>query len=128
MSNASRSQQGPVPLRALSREGVHPALPRPLTSFIGREQDIEEVGALLDRKDLQLVTITGPGGVGKTRLAIEVARQSGTLFADEVVYVSLAPVRDAGLVLPAIAAALGIPDVAGQATVDRLAGACRSLP
>ena len=78
-----------------------PRLPVPLTSFVGRERELAEVRSLLHRT--RLLTLTGPGGIGKTRLALEVARSSA-----DVAFVDLAPVPDGALVTAAIAAALGI--------------------
>src|SRR5688572_29295151 len=74
-SPAGRPQPTPVPLHPIEeRRPVAAALPDPLTSFIGREHDTAAVGALIGRPDVRLVTLTGPGGAGKTRLAIQVAR------------------------------------------------------
>lgn len=110
----------PTPLRppVPVERTVH--LPRPLTSFIGRKRDIEAVSDLCLRDGVQLVTITGPGGAGKTRLAIEVATRIATAFEDGVVFVSLAALRDPDLVPVTVAQALGIPTVAGQSLDERL--------
>ena len=93
-----------------SAAGVHGFTPA-LTSFVGRARPVREVAALLDRD--RLVTVTGPGGTGKTRLAAEVARQAAGRFADGAWLVELAPVRDPALVPAVVAAALGIRDQPG---------------
>ena len=81
-------------------------LPRPRTQFIGREREIEECVRLLD--DARLLTLTGIGGGGKTRLAIRVAEEEAAGYADGVWFVDLAPVSDAGRVLETIAATFGV--------------------
>jgi predicted ATPase/DNA-binding CsgD family transcriptional regulator/transcriptional regulator with XRE-family HTH domain len=86
-------------------------LPIMLGSFIGREKEQAEVLQLVVEQGIRLVTLTGPGGVGKTRLAVKVVRQLGQHFQDGVVFVSLAPVSDPGLVPAAIAQALDVREV-----------------
>ena len=85
-----------------------PAIPVPLTPLVGREAEVAEVAALLQRADIRQVTLTGPGGVGKTRLALEVAADLANMFADGAVFVSLAPLKDATLMAATIAQTLGV--------------------
>ena len=84
-------------------------LPRPLTSLVGRERDIANVTSLVTDPTVRLITLTGPGGVGKTRLALAVAEQVEPALVDGIVFVPLATVRDQALVLPAIAQAAWHP-------------------
>jgi predicted ATPase/class 3 adenylate cyclase len=107
------------PLRTL---GPRPDdLPTPLTRFIGRRRELAQACALLRREEVRLLTLTGPGGTGKTRLALEVARGLVPAFPDGVVFVGLAAVQDPGLVVPTIAQALGIREAAGQSLLEKVA-------
>ncbi len=83
-------------------------LPEPLTSFVGREREREAVARLVQPGGVRLLTLTGPGGVGKTRLALRVARDVATGFADGVVFVPLAALEDPAMVLGAVIQGLGL--------------------
>ena len=94
-------------------------LPRPLSSFVGRERECAVVAALIDSR--RLVTLCGTGGLGKTRLSIEVARASLPHFADGVWFVELAPLLDASLVPQAVASVLGVREETGGTVAQALA-------
>jgi predicted ATPase/DNA-binding CsgD family transcriptional regulator len=81
-------------------------LPLPLTSFIGREREVAAASTLLLRPEVRFLTLTGTGGVGKTRLALQIATEMLDTFPDGVCFVSLAPIHDPELVLPTIVQAL----------------------
>ena len=82
-------------------------LPVPATPFLGRERELAEVLGLLAREDVRLLTLTGPGGSGKTRLALQAAAAGAERYPQGVWWVPLAPLRDPELVLAAAAQALG---------------------
>ena len=95
-------------------------LPSPLTPLIGREQDAAEVCALLQRSEVRLVTLRGAGGVGKTRLALQVATDLQGGFVDGVFFIALASLRDPDLVVPTIAHRLGLTETGDWPLLERL--------
>jgi predicted ATPase/class 3 adenylate cyclase/DNA-binding CsgD family transcriptional regulator len=105
------------PLR-VSSTVVSTRLPAQLTSFVGRDAELTQLQELLAQN--RVVTLTGAGGVGKTRLAIQVAAQKAGEFGDGVWYVDLAPITDPELVGVTVARALGLPDQPGRSTMDSL--------
>jgi predicted ATPase/class 3 adenylate cyclase len=94
-------------------------LPVQLTSFVGREEEIEELRRLLART--RLLTLTGPGGSGKSRLALQLAAETMSDYADGAFFVDLSTVTDPALVPPALAAALGIPEVVERPVLEAVA-------
>ena len=105
------------PLR-VSKAAVSQHLPVQLTSFVGREAELTQIHAILSGN--RLVTLTGAGGAGKTRLAIQIAGQLSGEIDDGVWYVDLAPITDPELVPVTVARALGLPDQPGRSTMDTL--------
>lgn len=121
ISLATRRHE-PTRLVSLSR---HPQtqpfeVPRPLTPLLGRARELGNLRERLLDDEVQLVTLTGPGGVGKTRLAIEAATTLRDAFGDGVWFVDLLPHTDPARVSGAIAEALGILDTAGRSLTERL--------
>jgi predicted ATPase/class 3 adenylate cyclase/DNA-binding CsgD family transcriptional regulator len=105
------------PLR-VAKAIVSQRIPVQLSRFVGRDADLVQLRELL--ADNRLVTLTGAGGVGKTRLAIQVAGQVAGEFGGGVWYVDLAPITDPAVVPIAVARALGLPDQPGRSTMDTI--------
>jgi hypothetical protein len=98
----------------------------PPTTFIGRENDVENVTRLV--RSARLLTLTGPGGVGKSRLAVEVARRVRNDFANGIILVELASVSDPALLLPKVVAnSLGVPERPGTSVLASVIEAIRPL-
>jgi len=108
------------PLRSLDQRPTN--LPTQPTPLIGRRREVAELAAVLRRSEVRLVTLTGAGGSGKTRLAMQAAAELLEDFADGVFAVDLSSVTDAALVLPAIALSLGVNEASGQSLAAFLAG------
>jgi predicted ATPase/transcriptional regulator with XRE-family HTH domain len=103
---------------------VPPDLRMPHTPFIGRESALARALAVLARPGVRQVTLTGAPGAGKTRLALELAAVLAGQYRDGVVAVTLAPLTDAGLVMPAIRQALGLREAASEPALDTVAAHC----
>jgi predicted ATPase/DNA-binding CsgD family transcriptional regulator/transcriptional regulator with XRE-family HTH domain len=108
----------------LPRQRPH-NLPRQATPLIGREAEVAAICGLLQHDEVQLLTLTGPGGVGKTRLALQVAAEALDDFASGVAFVALAPISDPSLVIATIAHTLGVREASGQSLQQTLQAALR---
>lgn len=107
-----------------SVEPLPDTLPTPLTPFVGRAAALDALGKLL--AGARLLTLTGPGGVGKTRLGLELARRARPLYPDGVAFVDLVPLDDDALVVPAVAGALGVREERDVPLVHTLVQALRA--
>jgi len=110
-----------APLASVIKKSLH-NLPASPTNFIGRKTELAELTDLLQRPDVRLVTLTGPGGTGKTRLSLEVGRANLEVFSDGVYFIDLAQIKDPSLVSPTIAHTLGIREGGGQPPLETLKG------
>ena len=107
-------------LSAPASVGMPQTLPVPATPLLGRQREVDAVVDLLRRSDVRLVTLTGPAGVGKTRLAVQVIEDTAEAFDDGTCFVELADLRDPDKVPAAIAEALSLHETPGHSPVDRL--------
>ncbi len=105
-----------------------PRLPMTFTRFFGRERERADLAALLAGESVRLVTLTGPGGTGKTRLALEAARQAAARLDGRVHFVALADLTDPRLIPEAVADALGLPRTTTGEPLDRVAAALCAAP
>jgi hypothetical protein len=114
-AQAPQQDRPPAATTAQPATAAQPStLPLPPTPLVGREQDVAAVMALVGRAEVRLLTLTGPGGVGKTRLALAVAAELVDQYADGVWLVNLAAIADHALVVSAIAQALGVSETGSR--------------
>jgi predicted ATPase/DNA-binding winged helix-turn-helix (wHTH) protein/predicted negative regulator of RcsB-dependent stress response len=124
-----------LPLTSAAEQGAHPAPARPpwrhlplqRTRLIGRKKELDDLKQLLFKPDVRLVVLTGTGGAGKTRLAAQLAEEATEKFKENIYFISLAMISDPNLVVPTIAAELGVRESAGESIIDTLKEHLRQL-
>ncbi len=122
-----RSARAPADDASVDELGAG-SLPLPLTTLVGRDADVQTLQDWLTDPAIRLVTITGPGGVGKTRLALQIAHAIAAKRATRVVFVPLAATRNPAFVASAIAESLGLPSVTAMELPKRARAACEGRP
>lgn len=115
---AAVPKRGSAPSSRASTTVSKSNLPTPSTPLLGRERELVEISNYLP--EVRLLTLTGTGGVGKTRLAVQAARDSAELFPDGTIFVALAPLGDSALVVPTVAQSLGLREAEGQPPPETL--------
>jgi predicted ATPase/serine/threonine protein kinase/DNA-binding CsgD family transcriptional regulator len=127
---ATEAERRPSSLHGFPPLKMLDALPNNLpvqpTLLIGREHEVAAVGHLLQHEEIRLVTLTGPGGMGKTRLGLQVAAEASEKFPDGTWFVSLAPLNNPDLVIPTIAETLSVREVAARSQLEHLKAALRT--
>jgi predicted ATPase len=122
----------PIPLHQLQLDGLPSGfpplktlyrtnLPVPATPFLGRQTELTEITQRLTDPNTRLLTLTGPGGTGKTRLALQAAAHTADHYPDGITWIPLAPLRDAALVIPSIARELSLTEQPDEQLVDTVA-------
>jgi predicted ATPase/DNA-binding XRE family transcriptional regulator len=124
LSDATRGRSRP----SAPATGDRPVIPTPPTAIVGRERELAEIAILLDASPARMFTLTGPGGVGKTRLALEIARAISTEGARRVVFVPLATTASSAFVASAVAEAFGLSDVSASDLPTRARVVCHEHP
>jgi predicted ATPase/DNA-binding CsgD family transcriptional regulator len=122
-----RRKDGTPTVSTRSGTRLQSNLPQPLTALIGRRREIADIQAMLDRQDVHLVTLTGPAGAGKSRLALEIGHLERNRFSDGVAFISLANLTSADAMLAAIAQQMGIRPEGGQSVPEAFAEGAADL-
>lgn len=118
--NAAQEQSIELATSTNANSEIQGRLPASTTSFVGRKQEIQEIVALLSDSNVRLVTLTGPGGVGKTRLSLAVGNACHEERFEQVVFIELASLQNPNLILPEIGRAVGVPESMGRSRIEAI--------